>query len=97
MMSCNSKMSVRKKITVLAIFSVASIGVTYFAFAIHNPALAVIAPILLAFVPCLVMCGVVGGSMLLVPRLSKNKKQSSCNCEMRNTTKQEDSEKDSKN
>ena len=90
-------MSIRKKIVILSIFSVASIGATYFAFAIHNPALAVIAPVLLAFVPCLAMCGVVGGSMLLVPRLSKNKKQSSCNCEMHNTTKQEDSEKDSKN
>ena len=90
-------MSMRKKITMLSIFSVASIGVTYFAFVIHNPALAVITPVLLAFVPCLVMCGVVGGSMLLVPRLSKNRKQSSCNCEMHNVTKQEDSEKDSKN
>ena len=90
-------MSIRKKIVILSIFSVASIGATYFAFVIHNPALAVIAPILLAFVPCLVMCGVVGGFMLLIPRLSKNKKQSLCNCEMHNTTKQEDSEKDFKN
>ena len=90
-------MSVRKKIIILSIASVASISVTYFAFVIHNPALAVIAPILLAFVPCLVMCGVVGGSMLLIPKLSRNKKQPSCNCEMHNATKQENPEKDSKN
>ena len=76
MMTCNSKMSARKKIAILVTSSVASIGATYFAFSIHNPALAVIAPVLLAFIPCLVMCGVVGGSMLLVPRLSKNKKAS---------------------
>ncbi len=97
MMSCNSKMSVRKKIVVLAISSVASIGATYFAFTIHMPALAVVAPVLLAFVPCLVMCGVVGGSMLLVPRLSKNKKQPSCNCGLHHSTKQEEVEKVSKN
>ena len=61
MMSCNSKMSARKKITVLAASSVASIGATYFAFTLHNPALTVVAPVLLAFVPCLVIRGIVGG------------------------------------
>ena len=96
-MSCSSKMNAVKKIAILGIFSVASIGATYFAFTIHNPALAVIAPILLAFVPCLVMCGIVGGSMLLVPRLSKNKKQSSCNCGLHHSTKQEETEKVSEN
>jgi hypothetical protein len=83
-------MSTRKKIIVLTISSVASIGTTYFAFSIHNPALSVIAPLLLAFVPCLVMCGIVGGSMLLVPRLSKNKNQSSCSCGLPHSTKQEE-------
>lgn len=93
MMSCNFKMSARKKITLLTISSVASIGATYFAFTLHNQVLAVVAPVLLAFVPCLVMCGVVGGSMLLIPRLSKNKKQSSCNCGSHHITKQEEVEK----
>jgi hypothetical protein len=97
MMSCNSKISASKKIAILAIFSVASIAVTYFAFTMHNPALSIAAPVLLAFVPCLVMCGVVGGSMLLVPRLSKNKKQPSCNCGLHHSTKQEETEKVSKN
>ena len=97
MMSCNSKMTAKQKITILSISSVASIAATYFAFTIHNPALAVIAPVLLAFVPCLVMCGVVGGSMLLVPRLSKNKKQPSCNCGLHHSTKQEETEKVPKN
>ncbi|MDE1845316.1 MAG: hypothetical protein KGI10_08325 [Thaumarchaeota archaeon] len=87
----------KKKIAILAISSVASIGATYFAFTIHNPTLAVIAPVLFAFIPCLVMCGVVGGSMLLVPRLSKNKKQSICNCGLHHSTKQEEIEKVSKN
>lgn len=87
----------KKKIGILAVSSVASIGATYFAFTIHNPALAVISPVLLAFVPCLIMCGVVGGSMLLVPRLSKNKKQPSCNCGLNHSTKQEETEKVSKN
>lgn len=94
-MSCNFKMSTRKKITLLATSSAASIGVTYFAFIIHNPVLAVVAPVLLAFVPCLVMCGVVGGSMLLIPRLSKNKKQPPCNCGLHHVTKQEEAEKNS--
>ena len=86
-------MSARKKITLLATSSAASIGATYFAFTIHNPVLAVAAPVLLAFVPCLVMCGIVGGSMLLIPRLSKNKKQQSCNCGLHHVTKQEEAEK----
>ncbi|MHB8603087.1 MAG: hypothetical protein ACYC6W_11925 [Nitrosotalea sp.] len=87
----------KKKIAILAISFIASIGATYFAFTIHNPALAIAAPILLAFVPCLVMCGIVGGSMLLVPRLSKNKKQPSCSCGLNHSTKQEETEKASKN
>lgn len=87
----------KKKIAILATSFVASIGATYFAFTVHNPALAVIAPVLFAFIPCLVMCGVVGGSMLLVPRLSKNKKQPSCNCGLHHSTKQEETEKISKN
>jgi hypothetical protein len=78
MMSCNSKMSKRKKIAILAISLLASISVIYFAFTLHNLALVVAAPVLLAFLPCLIMCGIVGGSMWLVPRLSKNKNQSSC-------------------
>jgi hypothetical protein len=80
MILCNSKMSKRKKITILVASSLASIGVTYFAFTLHNPALAVAAPVLLAFLPCLIMCGIVGGSMWLVPRLSKNNGQPSCSC-----------------
>lgn len=86
-------MSTKKKISILAISSTASISATYFAFTIHNTALAIVAPVLLAFVPCLVMCGVVGGSMLLVPRLSKNKKQQSCNCGLHHVIKQEEAEK----
>ncbi|MHB8602552.1 MAG: hypothetical protein ACYC6W_10015 [Nitrosotalea sp.] len=88
-------MGARKKITLLVISSAASIGATYFAFTLHNPVLAVVAPVLLAFVPCLVMCGVVGGSILLIPRLSKSKKQPSCNCELHHDTKQEGIEKNS--
>ncbi|MGI0065710.1 MAG: hypothetical protein ACREAT_03000 [Nitrosotalea sp.] len=91
MMSCNSKMNAKKKITVLMASFIASIGVTYFAFTLHNPALAVAAPVLLAFVPCLIMCGIVGGSMLLVPRLSKNKNQSSCSCGLDHSIKQKES------
>ena len=83
-------MSARKKIAMLAISSIASIGVTYFAFSMHNPALAIIAPVILAFVPCLIMCGIVGESMLLVPRLSKNKNQSSCSCGLPHSKKQEE-------
>ena len=75
MMSCNSKMNKRKKIVILVASFLVSIGVTYFAFTLHNLALAVIVPVFLAFLPCLIMCGIVGGSMLLVPRLSKNKNQ----------------------
>jgi len=75
MMSCNSKMNKRNKIMILVATFLASIGITYFAFTLHNLALAVIAPVFLAFLPCLIMCGIVGGSMLLVPRLSKNKNQ----------------------
>ena len=88
-MMCNSRMSGKKKIAIFTASSVAAIGATYFAFSIHNPVLAIAAPVLLAFVPCLVMCGVVGGSMLLVPRLSKNKNQSSCSCGLHHSTKQE--------
>jgi hypothetical protein len=91
MMPCNSKMSTRKKITVLATSSIALIGATYFVFTLHNPALSVAAPVLLAFVPCLVMCGIVGGSMLLVPRLSKNKNQSSCSCGLDHSMKEKES------
>ena len=91
MMSCNSKMSKRKKITVLAASFLASIGTTYFAFTFHNPALAIAAPVFLAFLPCLIMCGIVGGSMWLVPRLSKNKNQSSCSCGSDHSTKQKES------
>ena len=91
MTSCNYKMSARKKITVLVISSVASIGATYFAFTLHNPALAVAAPVLLALVPCLIMCGIVGGSMWLVPRLSKGKNQSPCSCGLDHSTKQNES------
>jgi len=75
MMSCNSKMNEGKKIVILVVSFLASIGVTYFAFTLHNLALAVFVPVFLAFLPCLIMCGIVGGSMLLVPRLSKNKNQ----------------------
>ncbi|HXU94872.1 MAG TPA: hypothetical protein VFP45_00390 [Candidatus Nitrosotalea sp.] len=64
-----------KKIVILVVSFLASIGVTYFAFTLHNLALAVFVPVFLAFLPCLIMCGIVGGSMLLVPRLSKNKNQ----------------------
>jgi hypothetical protein len=84
-------MSTRKKITVLATSSIVLISVTYFAFTLHNPALSVATPVLLAFVPCLVMCGIIGGSMLLVPRLSKNKNQSSCSCGLDHPTKQKES------
>jgi len=75
MMSCNSKMNEGKKIVILVVSFLASIGVTYFAFTLHNLALVVFVPVFLAFLPCLIMCGIVGGSMLLVPRLSKNKNQ----------------------
>lgn len=76
MMSCNSKMNKRKKIIILVTSFLVSIGVTYFAFTLHSLALAVVVPVFLAFLPCLIMCGIVGGSMWLVPRLSKNKNQS---------------------
>lgn len=75
MMSCNSKMNKRKKIVLLVASFLASIGVTYFTFTLHNLAFAVFVPVFLAFLPCLIMCGIVGGSMLLVPRLSENKNQ----------------------
>ena len=91
MMSCNSKMSKRKKITVLVASFLASISAIYFAFTLHNPALSIAAPVLLAFLPCLIMCGIVGGSMWLVPRLSKNKNQLSCSCGFDHSTKQKES------
>jgi hypothetical protein len=58
---------------------------------LHNPALVVATPVLLAFLPCLIMCGVVGGSMWLVPRLPKNKNQSSCSYGLDHPTKQKES------
>ena len=91
MMPCNSKMSKRKKIAVLAASFLASIIAIYFAFILHNPALAIVAPVFLAFLPCLIMCGIVGGSMWLVPRLSKNQDQSSRNCGFDHSTKQKES------
>ena len=89
-MMCNSRTNGKKKIAIFAVLSTAAVGLTYFAFIIHNHALAIAAPVLLAFVPCLIMCGIVGGSMFLVPRLSKNKNQSSCSCGLHHSTKQED-------
>lgn len=79
MMPCNSKMSKGKKTVVLLASFLASIVTIYFAFIFHNPALVIVAPVFLAFLPCLIMCGIVGGSMWLVPRLSKNQNQLS-NC-----------------
>lgn len=92
MMLCNSKMSKSKKITILVVSFLTSIGSTYFAFTLHNPALVVVAPVLLAFLPCLIMCGIVGGSMWLVPRFSKNKNQSACNCGLDHPTKQKETQ-----
>ena len=86
-MMCNSRTSGKKKIVIFAVLSIASIGLTYVAFTTHNIALAVATPVLLAFIPCLVMCGVIGGSMLLIPRLSKNKNVSSCGCGMNHSIK----------
>lgn len=80
-MLCNSKIS-KRKITILATSVISSLAVTYFGFILHNQALSVVAPILLAFAPCLVMCAVVGGSMWLVPRLSKNGNHTGCSCGM---------------
>ena len=91
MMWCNSKISKRKKITVLMTSFLVSISATYFAFTFHNPTLAIAAPVLLAFLPCLIMCGIVGMSMWLVPKLSKNENQSSCSCGFDHSTKQKES------
>ena len=95
---CNSGMSGKKKIAIFAASSVAAISATYFAFTTHNPALAIAAPVLLTIVPCLIMCGIIGGSMWLVSRSSKNKNQSSSwrGGSYYSTKQKEDTEKVSK-
>lgn len=75
-MACNSGMNKKKKIIMIALFAAVA-GITYLSFATHNPALAVIAPLLLALAPCLIMCGAIGGSMWFAHRASKKKIASS--------------------
>ncbi len=57
-----------------------TIGGSYYALTvIHNPALVVVMPIVLAMTPCLLMCGAIGGYMWFVQRRG-NKNTQSCGC-----------------
>lgn len=89
-MLCNSVTSKKRKMVVLAGLSVATLAVTYFGVTTHNSALAVAAPVLLALAPCLIMCGVIGSSMWLIPRFSKNKNRQYYNDDSHNFMKQKE-------
>ena len=86
-MACNSRMNRKKKITMIALFAAVG-GITYLSFTTHNPALAVIAPVLLALAPCLIMCGAIGGSMWFAHRASKKKISSSHSYDLHHHTMQ---------
>lgn len=95
-MACNTGMSTKKKI---GIFSAMLAGVAiamYLAFTTNNPVLAVAAPLLLSLAPCLIMCGAIGGSMWLVPRL-KNKSIKSIGYENNRPVSSSEKNKDSTN
>jgi hypothetical protein len=86
-------MSGKKKIILFSSLIIVTLSLTYVSFVMHNPTLYLITPVLFAFLPCFIMCGVVGGSMWLVPRLSKNKNMSSCGCGMNHSTNKNDTTK----
>ena len=86
-MTCNSKMNKQKKIIMIILFSVVG-GVTYLSFTTHNPTFAIIAPLLLALAPCLIMCGAIGGSMWFVNKASKKKVSSSHSYDLHNPATQ---------
>ena len=76
-------MSTKKKIVIFSLMAAGVIALVYYTFTTtHNAAILTAMPIVLALVPCLVMCGAIGGSMWLLPRLSKNKHYASCSCGM---------------
>lgn len=75
-MSCSSTGKItKKKIVILSAIVIVIVAATYFAFTSDNPAIVAVIPLLLAFAPCLGMCGVMGGIMWLKGRSSKNGKQ----------------------
>lgn len=80
-MTCNSKMNKKKKIIMILLFSVVG-GITYLSFTTHNPMFTIIAPLLLALAPCLIMCGAIGGSMWFVNKTSKKKTSLSQNYDL---------------
>ena len=86
-MTCNSKMNKQKKIIMIILFSVVG-GITYLSFTTHNPTFIIIAPILLALAPCLIMCGAIGGSMWFVNKASKKKVSSSNSYDLHNSSTQ---------
>lgn len=92
-MACNSGGSTKKKI-ILSSLMIAAIAVgLYFAYTLHNLALAVAMPLLLVLAPCLVMCGAIGGSWIL-PRL-RNKKGASYDHMHHNSANPAEGKKDS--
>lgn len=75
-MNCSSTGKItKKKIVIFAAIGIGIAAAVYFAFASNNPAISAIIPLLLAFAPCLGMCGVMGVVMWLKGRTSRNGKQ----------------------
>jgi hypothetical protein len=77
-MSCNSGKITKKRIIILSTLIIA-IAATIYAVSVatNNFAILVASPLVLGFLACPLMCGIMGGAIWLMSKLSKNKEKSS--------------------
>lgn len=77
-MSCNGGKITKKRIIILLTVVIGVAATIYtVSVATENFAILAVSPLVLGFIACPLMCGVMGGGMWLVSRLSKNKEKGS--------------------
>jgi len=70
-LACNSKNLSKKRIVTMALIVGAIGGVLYYSSTINSALTVAVLPIILPFLGCIIMCGVMAGWMFLSGRLSK--------------------------
>ena len=73
-MSCNSGKMTKKRIMTLAVLAIGIVAIIYaVSIATKNFSILAVSPLVLGFLACPLMCGVMAGGMWLSRRLSRNK------------------------